>query len=172
MSIVLSMKDKLLFIDGSMKKPDDASLDLINFWIQNNNVVMLWILNSVSKEISAGVIYASTAYQIWNDLKERFQQHNGPRIYQLRKDPMNLTQDRNNVSVYFIRLKTIWEELSHFRPNCNCRKCSCGGVKKINEYYQMDYIMSFLMGLNESFPQARGQTYSWILCHQLTRFLL
>ncbi|KAL5865096.1 hypothetical protein ACOSQ3_002610 [Xanthoceras sorbifolium] len=36
-------------------------------------------------------------------------------------------------------------------------KCSCGGVKDLNSYYQMEYVMSFLMGLNDSFTQIRGQ---------------
>ncbi|XP_022861542.1 uncharacterized protein LOC111381922 [Olea europaea var. sylvestris] len=51
----------------------------------------------------------------------------------------------------------LWEELTNFRPNCNCGKCTCGGVKEMNKYFQMEYIMSFLMGLHESFSQARGQ---------------
>ena len=70
---------------------------------------------------------------------------------------MNLVQDQSNVSVYFTKLKTIWEELSNYRPVCTCGKCSCGGVKELHSHYQMEYIMSFLMGLHDSFAQVRGQ---------------
>ncbi|XP_022894034.1 uncharacterized protein LOC111408518 [Olea europaea var. sylvestris] len=105
MMIALLIKNKLPFIDGSMKKSEDTNPDLINSWIRNNNMVMLGILNSISKDILASVIYASTAHEIWND-----QQSNRPRIFQLKKDLMNLTQDQNNVSIYFTKLKTIWEE--------------------------------------------------------------
>ncbi|XP_022888969.1 uncharacterized protein LOC111404388 [Olea europaea var. sylvestris] len=73
MMIALSVKNKLPLIDGSLKKPKDTNPDLINSWIRNNNMVMSCILNSVSKDISASVIHASTAHEIWNDLKERFQ---------------------------------------------------------------------------------------------------
>ena len=65
---------------------------------------------------------------------------------------MNLVQDQNSISVYFTKLKTIWEELNNYRP-----VCTCGGVKNLNSHYQMKYIMSFLMGLNYSFDQVRGQ---------------
>lgn len=60
--IGLSVKNKLTFIDGSMEKPGAADPDLVNSWIQNNNMVISWILNSISKDILSSVIYASTAY--------------------------------------------------------------------------------------------------------------
>ncbi|XP_022883903.1 uncharacterized protein LOC111400748 [Olea europaea var. sylvestris] len=70
---------------------------------------------------------------------------------------MILSQDQDTVSVYFTKLKTIWEELSNYRPICNCGKCTCDGVKELNKYYQTEYTMSFLMGLNDSYSQIRGQ---------------
>ncbi|XP_022883901.1 uncharacterized protein LOC111400747 [Olea europaea var. sylvestris] len=157
MMIALSVKNKTIFINGSIIEPDDGDPELLNAWIRNNNIVISWILNSVSKEISASVIYATTTYEIWNDLKDRFQQKNGPRIFQLRRELMILSQDQDTVSVYFTKLKTIWEELSNYRPVCNCGKCTCDGVKELNKYYETGYSMSFLMGLNDSYSQIRGQ---------------
>ncbi|KAL5581465.1 hypothetical protein UlMin_013907 [Ulmus minor] len=157
MLIALSVKNKLGFIDGSITKPESNDLNLLNSWIRNNNVVISWILNSVSKEISASVIFSVSACEIWLDLKDRFQQRNGPRIFQLRRQLMNHVQDQNSVSFYFTKLKTIWEELSNFRPICTCGKCTCGAVKELNSHYQMEYIVSFLMGLHDSFTQVRGQ---------------
>ncbi|KAL5542849.1 hypothetical protein UlMin_010559 [Ulmus minor] len=157
MVIALSMKNKLGFIDGSITKSESNDLNLLNSWIRNYNVVISWILNSVSKEISASVIFSVSTCEIWLDLKDRFQQRNGPRIFQLRRQLMNHVQDQNSVSFYFTKLKTIWEELSNFRPVCTCGKCTCCGVKELNSHYQMEYIMLFLMGLQLSFTQVRGQ---------------
>ena len=157
MLIALSVKNKIGFIDGSITKPEGNDMNLLNSWIRNNNVVISWILNSVSKEISASIIFSDSACEIWLDLKDRFQQRNGPRIFQLRRELMNHMQDQSPVSVYFTKLKIIWEELNNYRPSCSCGKCTCGGVKKLNSHYQMEYIMSFLMGLNDSFTQVRGQ---------------
>lgn len=70
---------------------------------------------------------------------------------------MNLTQGQSSVGVYFTKLKTIWEELSNYRPACSCGKCNCGGTKKLVDHYHTEYVMSFLMGLNDSFAQVRAQ---------------
>lgn len=84
MTIALSVKNKIGFIDGSILKPDGDDLDLLNSWIRNN-VVISWILNSISKDICVSIIFSDSAKEIWYDLKERFQQSNGPRIFQLRR---------------------------------------------------------------------------------------
>ncbi|KAL5582148.1 hypothetical protein UlMin_014590 [Ulmus minor] len=149
--------NKLGFVDGSIAEPPSTDANMFNSWIRNNNMVISWILNSVSKEIFASIMFASSAREIWLDLKDRFQQKNGPRIFQLKRELMNLRQDQNSVSIYFTKLKTVWEELSNYCPNCSCGKCSCGGVKHLNEHHQMEHIMSFLMGLDDSFSQVRGK---------------
>jgi len=46
-------------------------------------IVLSWILNSVSQEIASSIIYIDSAEEMWNDIKERFSQQNGPRIFQL-----------------------------------------------------------------------------------------
>ncbi|XP_073128240.1 uncharacterized protein [Henckelia pumila] len=125
--------------------------------LSNNNIVISWLLNSVSKDISTSILFAESAADIWIDLQDRFQQSNGPRIFQLRRDLVSLRQGQDPVSVYFTKLKTFWDELNHFRPMCNCGKCVCYGVKNIDAYFQMDYTMTFLMGLNDSFAHVRSQ---------------
>ncbi|XP_035541429.1 uncharacterized protein LOC118344547 [Juglans regia] len=35
--------------------------------------------------------------------------------------------------------------------------CSCGGLRTLMAMHQQDYVMRFLMGLNDSFSQVRGQ---------------
>ncbi|XP_073062030.1 uncharacterized protein [Primulina eburnea] len=157
MRIALSVKNKLGFIDGSIPKPADSEVNLLSAWVRNNNIVISWLLNSVSKYISASILFAESAEDIWIDLKDCFQQSNGPRIFQLRRDLINLRQGQDPVSVYFTKIKALWEELNHFRPMCSCGKCVCNGVKNLEAYIQMDYTMIFLMGLNESFTHLRSQ---------------
>ncbi|XP_062093912.1 uncharacterized protein LOC133799940 [Humulus lupulus] len=93
MRLAISVENKLGFLDDSISKPSISDLPLDNAWLRNNNIVISWILNSVSKEISSSILYDESASAIWNDLKTRFHQRNGPYIFNLKKDLMNLKQD-------------------------------------------------------------------------------
>ncbi|XP_062104037.1 uncharacterized protein LOC133815186 [Humulus lupulus] len=148
--------NKIGFIDGTIPKPLPSDNAMYNAWYRNNNILISWILNSGSKDISASIIYDESALEIWQDLKTHFQRRNGPHIFNLRRALMKLKQDIQYVSSYYTNLKSLWEELSQYRPSCTCNKCTCGGVKSLQEHYNMEYAMSFLMGLKESYSQVRG----------------
>ena len=88
--IAFSVKNELGFIDGSINKPIETDIDLFDCWCRNSNIVIAWLSNSVSKEISGSILYLETTSQIWSDKKERFQQSNGQRIFQLHREQVNL----------------------------------------------------------------------------------
>lgn len=144
MTISLSVKNKLEFIDGSLPRPPNTDPVLLRSWTRNNNIVISWILNSISKEISASVIYLDTAYAMWKELKERFQQSNGPRVFQIKRDLMTLTQGQDSVSNFFTKLKVLWEELANYNAHCTCGLCICGNAR------EMDQTITFLMGDRKS----------------------
>ena len=156
MLIVLEAKNKLGFIDGTITKPSSEEPDLLRLWSRNNSTIIAWIMNSVSKEIASSLLLGGTARDIWNDLKDRFQQSNGPRIFQLRREFVNLSQEQNSIGVFFTRLKSVYQDLCEFKPECTCA-CVCGGKAKLNEFAESEYVMQFLMGLNETYTHARGQ---------------
>ncbi|MDV3143347.1 MAG: hypothetical protein Q8761_02860, partial [Sweet potato little leaf phytoplasma] len=154
MILGLTVKNKLGFIDGIIT---EQTGELKRSWIICNSVVKAWILNALSKEISASISFSDTARDMWLDLQQRYQRKNRPRIFQLRRELSNLTQDQLTVTAYFSRLKTLWNELASYRPSCSCGKCTCNGVKELVQYFQTEHVMAFLMGLNESFAQIRTQ---------------
>jgi hypothetical protein len=65
-----------------------------------------------------------------------------------------LSQGANSVSGYYTQLKSLWDELASFRP---IPHCSCNGLKTLLDFLAQEYVFHFLMGLNESFSQVRGQ---------------
>ncbi|GMI72154.1 hypothetical protein HRI_000884700 [Hibiscus trionum] len=157
MLMALSAKNKIGFIDGSISAPAITQVATYSAWKRANDLVNSWILNSVSKDIAASLIYQSTAAEIWKDLEDRFQQHNGPRMFQLRKKLIDLAQGSMPVSTYYTQHKIIWDELCSVKPVCTCSNCTCSGVQKMIDEQGKEQVLQFLMGLNDSFSHIRGQ---------------
>ncbi|KAJ1376334.1 Retrotransposon gag domain [Sesbania bispinosa] len=120
----------------------------------SNNVVISGLYNSVSKDIITIILFASTAHEIWEDLKTRFSRKNSPRIFQLKCQLMSLHQGIDNISTYYTKLKSIWEELSCYKPKF---QCTCGDLQQLQSFTESEYVITFLMGLNDYFSQIRSQ---------------
>ncbi len=88
-----TVKNNLGFVDGSIGPPKDGIRSPLYYhWTRCNTVVITWILNCVSKQIHAIVLYKPTTYEIWTILRERFSQSNGPHIFQVEQAIRSLTQ--------------------------------------------------------------------------------
>ncbi|KAI9197783.1 hypothetical protein LWI28_004490 [Acer negundo] len=106
MSMALTAKNKLCFIDGTPSRPNLTDL-LYNSWCRCNSMVMSWILNAVSKEIADSLMYIDTAVDVWIDLYDRFHQSNGPRVFQIKQQLNSLSQGSNDVTTYYTKLKIL-----------------------------------------------------------------
>ncbi|KAB5520101.1 hypothetical protein DKX38_024420 [Salix brachista] len=154
MMMALSAKNKLSFVDGTLPRPSNLYDAQGLAWTRCNNMVLSWLLNSVSTEIANSIIYIDDASEIWKDLQDRFSQHNGPRIFQLKKSIASLCQENNSVSTYFTTMKGLWDELANHQP---LPACTCGALKTVMSYHHQQHVYQFLMGLNESYSHVRGQ---------------
>jgi len=154
MIVSLTAKNKLGFIDGSLPKPSPEDESMHHAWTRCNNMIIAWILNSVSKDIASSIIYINTSEEMWQDLRDRFSQGNGPRIFQLQKILTTLSQENSSVSQYFTRIKSIWDELNNYDP---IPSCTCGGMRSVHEKNNRDHVFQFLMGLDDSYSHIRGQ---------------
>ncbi|CAN1764875.1 hypothetical protein LINPERHAP1_LOCUS9440 [Linum perenne] len=99
-----------------------------------------------------------SAKDTWCELKERFSQGDAFRITDLQERIFAFRQNSLSISEYFTQLKSLWHELSNFRPipSCDCSPiCSCI-LASIRAHYQSDFVIRFLRGLNDSFAAARG----------------
>ncbi|XP_016554122.2 uncharacterized protein LOC107853658 [Capsicum annuum] len=85
MKIGLLGKFKSGFVDGKCSK-DKFPPSLHELWERCNAIVLSWIMNSVSKELLSGVVYACNAQKVWKDLQERFDKVDGSRIFYLHKE--------------------------------------------------------------------------------------
>nr|CAD1839766.1 unnamed protein product [Ananas comosus var. bracteatus] len=118
MRISLSAKNKIGFVDGSIKVPTPSDLKF-HIWQRCNDMVLSGILNAIHPDLAESVIYAKTAADVWEDLKERFSQGDDSRIFQIRQEIVEHRQGHQSVSVYYTKLKGLWDELaSYHEPPC------------------------------------------------------
>ncbi|XP_075098916.1 uncharacterized protein LOC142175815 [Nicotiana tabacum] len=148
MRIILQAKRKLGFVLGTCKKYLFQT-ELHEDWETCNAIVLSWIMNIVSPDLLSGIVYASNAYLVWEDLRERFDKVNRVRIFQLHRKIATILQGTDSVSAYFTRLKELWAEYDAMVliPNS----------KEYVEHLQQQRLMQFLSSLNETYDQARHQ---------------
>ncbi|XP_070676569.1 uncharacterized protein [Malus domestica] len=71
----LSAKNKLGFVNGTLKAPDESKKpDDFAFWKRCNDMIVSWILNSVDQTIHDSIVYYTTPQANWQDLEDRFSQ--------------------------------------------------------------------------------------------------
>ena len=99
----LLTKNKLGFIDGTLtlSSPLISSPSPMQAWIRCDNMVGTWLTNSVSSKLQASIIYEGTALEIWNDLKNRFAQTNGSRVFNLQNEIAKLHQGEMSITDFF-----------------------------------------------------------------------
>nr|XP_010319894.1 uncharacterized protein LOC104647032 [Solanum lycopersicum] len=151
MEIALFGRNKLGFIDGSILRSDfDGPLKKI--WDRCNAIVITWLIYNVSQDLLSGILYSSSANQVWLNLKKRFDKINGSRLSQLHRNIFTLTQGTLNVSPYYTELKSLWDEYDSILPppSCDCHK-----AKDYMKQMQYQKLLQFLMGLNASYSQVK-----------------
>lgn len=72
-----------MLIEFSAKPPNTSPLE--RQWEKCNDLVVSWLVNSLSKEIARSVDYYELAKYIWGELEERYGQKDVARIFELKK---------------------------------------------------------------------------------------
>ena len=123
MKIALTGKRKIGFVTGACSRALYRD-ELHEQWETCNAIVLAWLMNSASEDLLNGIVYATSAYTVWQDLKERFDKGNRMRIYQLHREINTLSQGTESVSSYYTKLKNLWGEYDALvpSPSCACPK--------------------------------------------------
>ena len=141
MLIALSTKSKLYFVDGSLPRPQATSPELKKL-TRCNDMVMSQILNVLTKNIADSVIYAKTARQMWVELEERFGQVNGAKLYHVKKQLCTISQGTDDITSYFTKVKSLWDELDDLDE---IPLCTCSSTDKLHKREQNQKLLQFLM---------------------------
>lgn len=123
---------------------------------------MIWLFLGCLILFQSKLVIISTlfhfAHSLWHQLHDHYSQIDGHRIYQLTTDIVHLKQANGSIEVYYHKLKGLWDELDALEApyNCTC-KCVCENGKTNGERDQRKRLIQFLMGLDESYTNIRGQ---------------
>lgn len=80
MARALRARNKMGFTNGDFQKLVAANDPLLDSWERCNDLVVSWIWNSVSASAKSSSTFVDDAKEMWNELKVRYSQPNGPRI--------------------------------------------------------------------------------------------
>ncbi|GAB4831251.1 hypothetical protein Ancab_040231 [Ancistrocladus abbreviatus] len=151
-TVALSAKKKLGFVLGICRRPE-GDLALQDQWDTCNDMVISWLLNAARPEIAESVIYATTAEAIWNELKQRYGQPSGAKLYQLQRELCSATQGSRSIAAYFTHMKRLWDEYNNM---ISISPCTCGSSEAQDKIHQTQQLIQFLMRLNEVYTAVRG----------------
>jgi len=149
--MALEAKNKIGFVNGSI--PEATLGDALRItWERNTKTVLSWIIRTLSSEIARSVMMCNSAFDMWQELKQRFSQGNNTKVANLQEELHSLKQGSMSVTGFFTQMKSLWCQLEDFRPifMCACsRSCTC------RIYRDQDCAMRFLKGLNDQFSIAK-----------------
>ena len=159
MEIALSTKRKLPFILGTLARPTDDAVKGEQ-WDACNNLVIAWLMHSVSDSIAESILYIESAVSIWKHLEKRFAVSNGSRKYKLNRDVYNLKQGGITINEYYTKLRGIWEELNAMNDLPRFTTVSeeiTNFLQALAKQNEEQRLFQFLNGLDEVYTSQRSQ---------------
>ncbi|XP_060210900.1 uncharacterized protein LOC132637899 [Lycium barbarum] len=93
--VALSIGNKLDLIDANSQSPHEDS-PLIRQWKRCNDLAVLWLTNSMTKEIA----------------RKWYGQADAARIFELKKELAHISQGSLDVAFYFNKIKQLWDEIA------------------------------------------------------------
>ncbi|XP_074282696.1 uncharacterized protein LOC141607234 [Silene latifolia] len=128
----LDAKNKLTFIQGKVKKPEDDDDDEENIelvaWRQCQAMLRAWLRNVIDEKLHPSITFSGPVNEIWEELRTRYSPGNAPRVHQLKQDLNECKQGKDSVVEYYTRLITIWDELANYST---IKGCTCGAAASI-----------------------------------------
>ncbi|KAL8155098.1 hypothetical protein AgCh_000474 [Apium graveolens] len=115
LTIGLSAKTKLGIVNISVVKPEE-SFSLRYQYDRVNDMIISWILTTVSDEVRNGMDFVTAIQEVREELEAQFSSVNGHMVYQVLKDIHASDQDDKSIGIYYHRLKNLWDEYAALGP--------------------------------------------------------
>ncbi|XP_074355750.1 uncharacterized protein LOC141695402 [Apium graveolens] len=96
MLLVLSVKNKIGFVDGTIEIPEKTSPEY-KFWARCNDLVISWLIFNLDVTIAKSVLFLQTVREIWYDLEERYGYASMTEVYSLEQKLSEIVQGSQNI---------------------------------------------------------------------------
>ncbi|KAL5744184.1 hypothetical protein ACOSQ2_027300 [Xanthoceras sorbifolium] len=150
----LSSNTTIGHLTGETKEPNPKDSAYAN-WDAENSMVMTWLINSMTEDISCNYICYSMAKELWDNVSQLYSDlGNQSQVYELTLKFGDLRQGDDNVTKYFNSLKQLWQDLDLFNDY------EWKSIEDANYYkktVKAQRIYKFLAGLNVEFDEVRGR---------------
>ena len=148
----LKGKGKLSHLLGTGPTKGDPKFEA---WDEADSMVMSWLWNSMTPEISDTCMFLSTARDIWESIRQTYSRvKDAAQVYEIKTKTTSTKQGNSSVTEYANALQNLWQELDHYR--CIAMKCSDDAVT-LKQVIEQDRVYDFFAGLNVEFDQVRIQ---------------
>ncbi|XP_071713627.1 uncharacterized protein [Rutidosis leptorrhynchoides] len=157
--IALSTNHKLGFVTGTVVRSADDPVKA-EHWDTCNNMVISWIMNSVSDSIVKSIMFIGTASEIWKQLEKRFALSNGSRKYKLHKEVYSCEQQGSAVIDFYTKMKCIWEEIDSMSDLPRIADVTpeiAAFMIAVNLQKEEQHLFQFLNGLDDQYSALRSQ---------------
>lgn len=145
-------RGKLSHFLGTGPKEEDPKFQE---WDKEDAVVMSWLWDSMTPEISDTYMLLPTAKEIWDAINQTYSKvRDAAPVYDIKVKTMATKQGSKPVTEYSNLLKNLWHELDHYRVLE--MKCSTDAIT-LKKFIERDRVFEFLAGLNIEFDQVRIQ---------------
>lgn len=124
-------------------------------WKAANNMVMSWLMNSMTNEIGENFLLYETAKEIWDAVKETyFNNENTSLLFEVESILHDLRQGNMSVTQYFNTLTRHWQQIDLYEELE--WKCPDDGLK-YKKIVDKKRVYKFLIGLNKNLHEVRGR---------------
>ena len=147
-------KGKDDYLNGVAAKPNKTD-EKFKVWNAENNMVMSWLINSMTNDIGENFLLYGIAKEIWDVAKETYSNNENMSIlFEVESVLHDFRQGELAVTQYFNTLNHYWQQLDLFEEHN--WSCPDDGIK-YRQIIERKRIYKFLIGLNKNLDEVRGR---------------
>ena len=137
---------------GIRSKPGDPRFKA---WDEEDSIIMAWLWNSMTPEISDTCMFLATTKDIWDAIQQTYSKaRDTAQVYEVKVKTIAAKQGSKTVTEYANQLKALWQELDHYKVI----KTKCPeDATVLKDFIEQDIVYDFLVGLNLKFDQVRSR---------------